>query len=93
MTQIKRGSDLLEVQVAVGVPVQGSTGAVTAGVQVTLTLVYSRQGKYVSVHCLNPKHDRSNNKALEHRTSCPGCLHTTAQSLGDRFLIGDRHAR
>ncbi|MGO9297640.1 MAG: hypothetical protein ACLP52_27790 [Streptosporangiaceae bacterium] len=44
-TQSKQGFGLSEVQVAVGVSAQGSIGVVTAGVQASLTLVYSRSGK------------------------------------------------
>jgi hypothetical protein len=43
-TQTKHGFGLSEVQVAVGVSAQGSIGVVTAGVQASLTLVYSRPG-------------------------------------------------
>jgi hypothetical protein len=38
----KGGYRLSEVQVAVGVSAQGSIGVVTAGVQASLTLIYSR---------------------------------------------------
>ncbi len=43
-TQTKHGFGLSEVQVAVGVSAQGSIGVVTAGIQASLTLVYSRAG-------------------------------------------------
>jgi hypothetical protein len=43
-TQNKHGFGLSQVQVAVGVSAQGSIGVVTAGVQASLTLIYSRPG-------------------------------------------------
>ncbi len=43
-TQTKHGFRLSQVQVAVGVSAQGSIGVVTAGVQASLTLIYSRPG-------------------------------------------------
>jgi hypothetical protein len=43
-TQAKHGFGLSQVQVAVGISAQGSIGVVTAGVQASLTLVYSRPG-------------------------------------------------
>lgn len=41
-TKLATGYELKEVQVAVGLSAQGSIAIVTAGVQTTLTLVYSR---------------------------------------------------
>ena len=43
-TETKHGFRLSQVQVAVGVSAQGSIGVVTAGVQASLTLIYSRPG-------------------------------------------------
>lgn len=42
--QPKHGFGLSEVQVSVGVSAQGGIGVVTAGVQASLTLIYSRPG-------------------------------------------------
>ncbi len=43
-TQSKQGFGLSQVQVAVGISAQGGIGVVTAGIQASLTLVYSRPG-------------------------------------------------
>jgi hypothetical protein len=43
-TQAKHGFGLSQVQVKVGISAQGGIGVVTAGVQASLTLVYSRPG-------------------------------------------------